>query len=53
MNSRNKRRAFIHASATVGTGLILSACGGRNDAQSWKQAGESGPKKDEKEEGND
>ncbi len=51
MNSRNTRRAFIYASATVGTGLILSACGGRNDAQSGKQAGETGAKKEESEMG--
>src|SRR5215471_14360883 len=48
MNSQNTRRAFIRASAAVGTGLALSACGGRNSAQSGKQAGEAKPKENEK-----
>jgi hemerythrin-like domain-containing protein len=51
MNSQNTRRAFIRASATIGTGLFLSACGRSDSAQAGKQTGESGSKKDEKEEG--
>jgi hemerythrin-like domain-containing protein len=50
MNSPNTRRAFIQASAAIGTGLFLSACGRSDNAQSGKQTGESGPKKDEKKE---
>jgi hemerythrin-like domain-containing protein len=51
MNSENTRRAFIRASATIGTSLFLSACGRSSNAQASKQTGESGSQKDEKEEG--
>ncbi len=52
MRSENTRRTFICASAAVGTGLVISACGGRNEPQSGKQAGgESRSKGDEREEG--
>ncbi len=52
MSSQNTRRAFIQASAAIGTGLVLSACGGRNEAQSGKQTGgESRSKSDEREKG--
>jgi hemerythrin-like domain-containing protein len=51
MNSQNTRRAFILASATIGTDLFLSACGRSDSAQAGKRTGESGSQKDEKEEG--
>jgi hemerythrin-like domain-containing protein len=52
MNSQNTRRAFIRVSAAVGTGLVISACRGRNEPQSGKQAGgESHSKSDEREKG--
>ena len=51
MNSLDTRRAFIRASAAIGSGLFLSACGRRDNAQSGKQTGESESKKEEKEEG--
>ncbi|MBO0722586.1 MAG: hemerythrin domain-containing protein [Blastocatellia bacterium] len=51
MNSENTRRAFLCASATVGTGLFLSACARSDGTQSEKQAGESGAKKEEEESG--
>jgi hypothetical protein len=51
MNSPTTRRAFILASATIGSGLFLSACGGSDSAQSGKQAGETGSQKEEKEMG--
>jgi hypothetical protein len=44
MNSENTRRPFIQASATIGIGLFLSACGRSDSAQSGKLAGESGSK---------
>jgi hypothetical protein len=51
MNSGNSRRAFICASSAIGAGFVLSACGGENKSKPGQQASESGPKKDEKEEG--
>jgi hemerythrin-like domain-containing protein len=51
MNSQNTRRAFIQASATIGTGLFLSACGRSDSAQSGKEAGETGANKEESEMG--
>jgi len=51
MNSQNTRRAFIQASATVGAGLALSACGGGKETQSGKQTGEYLSKSDEREKG--
>jgi hemerythrin-like domain-containing protein len=51
MNSQNTRRAFIRASATIGTGIFLSACGRSDSAQAGKPTGESGSQKDEKEGG--
>jgi hemerythrin-like domain-containing protein len=51
MNSQNTRRAFIRASATIGTGLFLSACGRSDSAQPGKQTGESGYPKEEEEGG--
>ena len=51
MNSLDTRRAFIKASAAIGSGLFLSACGRSDNAQSRKQTGESESKKEEKEEG--
>jgi hemerythrin-like domain-containing protein len=51
MNSRNTRRTFIGASATVGAGVLFSACSGRRSAKSGGQAGESNSKKEEREKG--
>jgi hemerythrin-like domain-containing protein len=51
VNSLDTRRAFIKASAAIGSGLFLSACGRSDNAQSRKQTGESDSKKEEKEEG--
>lgn len=50
MNSQDARRAFIHGAATLGTGLLFSACSGARDSQSGKQ-GEADSKKKENEEG--
>jgi hemerythrin-like domain-containing protein len=47
VNSLVTRRAFIRASAAIGSGLVLSACGRSDSAQSGKQTGESGSKKEE------
>jgi hemerythrin-like domain-containing protein len=51
MNSKNTRRAFIHTSAAISTGLFLSTCGASSSAQERKQTGKSGSQKEEKEEG--
>jgi len=51
MTSENTRRAFIHTSAAVGTGLLFSACSGGRNAQTGKQAGDANPKKEEHEKG--
>ena len=51
MNSLDTRRAFIQASAAIGSGLLLSACGRSDNAQSGKQKGESDSKKEGEEEG--
>jgi hemerythrin-like domain-containing protein len=51
MNSQNTRRAFIQASAAIGSGLFLSACGRSESPQSGKQTGETSSKKEENEMG--
>ncbi|MEP7337750.1 MAG: hemerythrin domain-containing protein [Acidobacteriota bacterium] len=51
MSSGNTRRSFIQASAAVGTGFVISACGGGNKTSSEKQTSESSPKKKEPETG--
>src|SRR5262245_58121939 len=47
MKSTNARRAFIRASAAVGTGLVFSACGVKKDAH----AGQREPDQQKDEEG--
>lgn len=48
MASKNTRREFIHASAIVGAGLVLTSCAGGNPAESKQQTKpESSAKPDE------
>jgi hemerythrin-like domain-containing protein len=45
VESKKTRREFIHASAVVGAGLVLTSCAGGNTAQSNQQAKPESPAK--------